>query len=187
MAHRAVSWYAKLMQRHPAKTQVVTTGILMLAGDVVCQKLVEKKQTVDAERAARFFIIGVGFVGPALRTWYLYLEKLVSPKGRMIPLKKMLLDQGAFAPIFLPCFLACLGVLQRQTWSEIKHKVKTDYIPVLTANYMLWPAAQMFNFYMVPLQYRVVYASGVAFLWNIYLSWKANRISARTDNETASV
>lgn len=175
---RALACYAKLMQTHPAKTQVLTTGVLMLTGDVVCQTVIEQTKAIDLERSARFFVIGVGFVGPVLRTWYLSLEKIVRPTGRIIPLKKMLLDQGIFAPVFLPCFLVCLGALQRQSWSSIKRKVRTDYIPVLTANYVLWPAAQMLNFYLVPLHYRVVYASGVALIWNTYLSWKANR-SAR--------
>lgn len=168
--------YARVMRDHPVKTQLITTATVMLSGDLIAQKVLERRTSIDVPRAARFFIMGIGFVGPVLRVWYLTLERVVGVgSGRAVVIKKVLLDQGVFTPVFIPSFLVTLGALQRRSWEDIKRTVRTDYLPILKANYMLWPAAQLINFRFVPLSYRVPFASCVALVWNTYLAWKANR------------
>lgn len=173
---RALSIYATLMRTHPAKTQILTTGTLMLTGDVIAQKAIEKCKSVDVTRAGRFFVIGVGLVGPVIRKWYMVLERIVGPGGTSVAVKKVLFDQLLFSPAFIPCFLVCLGFLQQRQWADIQQTVRRDYVPILVTSYMIWPAAQIINFRFVPLQYRVPFASAVALVWNTYLAWKANRI-----------
>uniref|UniRef100_A0A1E1WXI2 Mitochondrial inner membrane protein Mpv17 n=1 Tax=Amblyomma aureolatum TaxID=187763 RepID=A0A1E1WXI2_9ACAR len=172
--------YARVMRAHPVKTQLITTATVMLSGDLIAQKVLERRATIDVPRAARFFIMGIGFVGPVLRVWYLTLERVVGVGGgRAVVIKKVLLDQGVFTPMFIPSFLVTLGTLQRRSWEDIKRTVRTDYLPILKANYMLWPAAQLINFRFVPLSYRVPFASCVALVWNTYLAWKANRTTEK--------
>ncbi|XP_077528782.1 mitochondrial inner membrane protein Mpv17-like isoform X2 [Haemaphysalis longicornis] len=128
-----------------------------------------------------FFVMGIAFVGPILRVWYITLERIVgSTGGGAMVVKKVLLDQGVFTPVFIPSFLTTLGALQGRSWEGIKDMVRTDYLPILKANYMLWPAAQLINFRFVPLAYRVPFASCVALVWNTYLAWKANRTFKKT-------
>lgn len=164
------------MRDHPAKTQFTTTATVMLSGDLIAQKMLERRPDIDVPRAARFFIMGIGFVGPALRVWYIALERIVgSGSGRAMVVKKVFLDQAVFTPVFLPSFLVTLGALQGRSWGSIKDTVRADFLPILKANYMLWPAAQLINFRFVPLSYRVPFVSCVALVWNTYLAWKANR------------
>ncbi|KAL1417993.1 hypothetical protein MTO96_005980 [Rhipicephalus appendiculatus] len=59
--------YARLVRDHPMKTQLVTTATVMLSGDLIAQKVIERRPDIDVPRAARFFIMGVGFVGPVVR------------------------------------------------------------------------------------------------------------------------
>lgn len=174
---RAWNLYARVMRDHPAKTQLITTATVMLSGDLISQKVLERRSSIDVPRAARFFVMGIAFVGPALRVWYFTLERIVgSSGGRALVIKKVFLDQALFTPVFLPSFLVTLGALQRRSWESIKQTVRADYLPILKANYVLWPAAQLINFRFVPLSYRVPFASCVALFWNTYLAWKANRI-----------
>lgn len=63
------SLYATVMRRHPAKTQLLTTGTLAALGDLVAQKLIERKESVDVQRTARFFTVGLCLVGPAYGAW----------------------------------------------------------------------------------------------------------------------
>ncbi|XP_077529755.1 mitochondrial inner membrane protein Mpv17-like isoform X2 [Haemaphysalis longicornis] len=135
----------------------------------------------DIPKHCMFFVMGIGFVGPVLRVWYIALERIVgSTGGGAMVVKKVLLDQGVFTPVFIPSFLTTLGALQGRSWEGIKDMVRMDYLPILKANYMLWPAAQLINFRFVPLAYRVPFASCVALVWNTYLAWKANRTLRKT-------
>ncbi|KAL1417992.1 hypothetical protein MTO96_005979 [Rhipicephalus appendiculatus] len=89
---QAWNLYARVMRDHPVKTQLITTATVMLSGDLIAQKVLER----------RFFIMGIAFVGPALRVWYLTLERIVgSGGGRAMVVKKVFLDQAVFTPVFL--------------------------------------------------------------------------------------
>ncbi|XP_077529461.1 mitochondrial inner membrane protein Mpv17-like [Haemaphysalis longicornis] len=168
--------YVRMMRNHPVKTQLITTGTSMLSGDLIAQKLVERRSTVDIPRAARFFAMGIGYNGPVYRAWYLTLDRLIGTgSARAAVVKKVVLDQAVFFPsLFLPGFLVTLGALQRRSWEDIRRKVLTDYVPILKANYVLWPAVQIINFTFVPLSYRLPFGSCVALVWNTYLAWRAN-------------
>jgi protein Mpv17 len=84
-------------------------------------------------------------------------------------------DQLVFAPIFLFNFMGLMGILNGQSLQDIKTDLKSNYADVMIRNYQLWPAAQMINFSLVPLQHRVLFAQCVAVVWNTYLSYKTNR------------
>lgn len=45
-----------------------------------------------------------------------------------------------------------------------------NYMNALIADCKVWPIAQLFNFYFVPLQYRVGFSGVVSIGWNCYLS-----------------
>ncbi|EMP37916.1 Protein Mpv17 [Chelonia mydas] len=98
--------------------------------------------------------IGFCFVGPVVGGWYQLLDRLIPGNTRMVALKKMVLDQGGFAPCFLGCFLAIAGALNGLSTEESWAKVRRDYPDALLANYYLWPAVQIANFYFIPLNHR---------------------------------
>lgn len=82
--------------------QSVQSGLLMGTGDVIAQKYVEKRKTIDIERLAKFSSIGFFIGGPGLRWWYGVLDKLIKgPNKSILVLKKVGLDQFVFAPLFL--------------------------------------------------------------------------------------
>lgn len=166
--------YHQANSAYPVVTQVCTTATLMATGDVIAQKVIEKKESLDYARTARFFCIGIIYVGPVLRTWYHKLDRILPQNLTYRGLKMMAVDQGLFTPIFVPGFLAVTGAVHQQSLAEIIETVKRDTVPLLMTNWMVWPATQFINFNYVPLAYRILFASGVALFWNIYLSWMAN-------------
>ncbi|GFU54388.1 hypothetical protein NPIL_471101 [Nephila pilipes] len=169
-------WYNRILVAHPWKTQLFTTGFLMATSDVIAQTAIEKRKVNEIEplRIGRFAFLGTFFVAPILRTWYNVLEKTMGTVGKTVGLRKMVPDQLLFTPFFLGCFLTVSGLLQLQPWSVIKVKINEEYFEVLKTNYMLWPAAQLITFYVIPLQYRIIFVSFVALLWNTYLASQAN-------------
>ncbi|KAL3200002.1 hypothetical protein MRX96_013393 [Rhipicephalus microplus] len=151
---QAWNLYTRVMRDHPVKTQLITTATVMLSGDLIAQKVLERRSDIDVPRAARFFVMGVAFVGPALRVWYLALERIVGSGGGR--------GDGHQKGVPRP--------------SRVHSGVPTELSGDSRQTYMLWPAAQLINFSLVPLNYRVPFASCVALVWNTYLAWKANRM-----------
>uniref|UniRef100_A0A8D0H276 Mitochondrial inner membrane protein Mpv17 n=1 Tax=Sphenodon punctatus TaxID=8508 RepID=A0A8D0H276_SPHPU len=166
------------LARHPAARQSLTAGTLMAVGDVVSQQLVERKglRGHSVRRTLKMMTIGFCFVGPVVGGWYKVLDQLVPGSTKTVALKKMLLDQGGFAPCFLGCFLGVAGAMNGLSAAENWAKLKRDYTDALVTNYYIWPAVQIANFYFIPLNHRLAVVQCVAIVWNAYLSWKANQL-----------
>ncbi|XP_044864754.1 protein Mpv17-like isoform X1 [Mauremys mutica] len=151
---------------------------LVGVGDVISQQLVERRGLSGhrSGRTLKMMAIGFCFVGPVVGGWYQLLDRLIPGTTKMVALKKMALDQGAFAPCFLGCFLAIAGALNGLSAEENWAKIRRDYPDALLTNYYLWPAVQIANFYFIPLNHRLAVVQVVAVVWNSYLSWKANQL-----------
>ncbi|XP_054837364.1 protein Mpv17 [Eublepharis macularius] len=169
--------YQRLMARHPWKVQIFTAGTLVGVGDVISQQLVERRGLAghNGQRTLKMMTVGFCFVGPVIGGWYQVLDRLVTGRTKAAALQKMLLDQGGFAPCFLGCFLAVVGMLNGLSVEENWSKIKRDYKDTLITNYYIWPAVQVVNFYFIPLNYRLAVVQCVAIVFNSYLSWKANK------------
>lgn len=165
---------AKVLENHPGPTRIGTVASMMLAGDLTSQKIIEKKDSIDVQRASQFFLLGIGLQGPVIYVWYRNLERMVPSRSVGASLAKVFIDQAMFWPAYLPFFIGGLKVLQRRSWKEVKDSVKAKYVPVLTTSWTVWPAVQTVNFYFVSPKHRVLCVSCIAFMWNIYLSWKAS-------------
>uniref|UniRef100_A0A8C9LGY1 Mitochondrial inner membrane protein Mpv17 n=1 Tax=Pavo cristatus TaxID=9049 RepID=A0A8C9LGY1_PAVCR len=167
---------------HPMPTALLSsmlvTGALMGAGDVIAQQLVEQRglHGHHSQRTLKMAAIGFCFVGPVVGGWYRILDRLIPGATKAVAVKKMVLDQGAFAPCFLGCFLAITGAVNGLSVEQNWAKIQQDYVDALLTNYCIWPPVQIVNFYFVPLAHRLAVVQCVAIVWNCYLSWKANRL-----------
>ncbi|CAC5359895.1 MPV17 [Mytilus coruscus] len=164
--------YMRAVEKHPLRTSACTTGTLMATGDCICQLLIERTHNYDFHRTGRFLGFGLFIGGPIFRVWYKTIDK-VFRGTKYAPVKMVIADQGCFAPVFLPFFLGTMGFLRGETVDEFKNQVKKDFIPVMKANYKVWPAVQICNFMFVPLQHRVLAVNLVSIFWNTYLAWFA--------------
>lgn len=73
--------------------------------------------------------------GPALTSWYRFLDKVNFSSLRLVLFKKLALDQFIFAPCALACITTLLSLSDGKNMEEIKEKMQTDYLSVLFANY----------------------------------------------------
>ncbi|KAM9054125.1 mitochondrial inner membrane protein Mpv17 isoform 1-T2 [Megaptera novaeangliae] len=129
--------YQRALTAHPWKVQVLTAGSLMGLGDVISQQLVERRglQAHKTGRTLTMVSLGCGFVGPVVGGWYKVLDRLIPGTTRVDALKKMLLDQGGFAPCFLGCFLSLVGTLNGLSAQDNWAKLQQDYPDALITNY----------------------------------------------------
>ncbi|XP_052665539.1 protein Mpv17 isoform X3 [Harpia harpyja] len=116
----------RLLARSPGAAQALTAGALMGTGDVIAQQLVEQRglRGHHGPRTLKMMAIGFCFVGPVVGGWYKILDQLILGTTKVVAVKKMVLDQGAFAPCFLGCFLAITGAMNglsvEENWSKIQ-------------------------------------------------------------------
>ncbi|XP_053087803.1 protein Mpv17 isoform X2 [Pangasianodon hypophthalmus] len=73
--------------------------------------------------------------GPVIGGWYRVLDRFIIGATKSTALKKMLIDQGCFAPCFLGAFLGIYGTLNGLTVEENVAKLKRDYKDALITNY----------------------------------------------------
>ncbi|KAJ2719354.1 hypothetical protein GGI07_005266 [Coemansia sp. Benny D115] len=102
-------------------------------------------------------------------------QTAVEQSGRQklaMVLKRVAVDQTVFAPFATGAFVFGMGLLEGLSPAELAERARTQYMDILLAGYALWPAAQLVNFSLVPLAYRVPFGSTVSLFWNTYLGWK---------------
>ncbi|CDS04063.1 hypothetical protein LRAMOSA07018 [Lichtheimia ramosa] len=182
--------YNKLLTRQPILVQSITTAFLFATGDVVAQQYVERKgiKNHDVVRTMRMTAFGGCFAGPVLGNWYRFLELNVKGSTPIQALvKKVAMDQFLCAPVFIGIFFSAQGLLEGKSVNEIKEKLQQGYTTAVLANYKLWPAVQLVNFYVVPLYYRLAVTNLVSIGWNAYLSNVNQRSSSSSISQSATV
>lgn len=152
---RLLKWYQGHLARTPIGTQLITTGILFGAGDVLAQQAVERRGPLDHDllRTGRMAFFGAALAGPVFVGWYRVLDRyvnLATPNKTL--LARVALDQGAFAPVNIAFFFASQGILEGKTFGEVGQKISDSWGTTLIANWKLWPAVQLLNFKFVPLE-----------------------------------
>ncbi|XP_072976613.1 protein sym-1 [Typha angustifolia] len=168
------SWYLMALDKHPVITKAITSSILNLIGDLICQLLINKVSKLDVRRTIVSAFLGLVLVGPTLHIWYLYLSKLVTISGASGAFVRLLLDQSIFSPIFIGVFMASLVTLEGRP-SHVVPKLRQEWFSAVIANWQLWIPFQFLNFRFVPQQFQVLVANIVALAWNVILSFKAHK------------
>ncbi|CDY35863.1 BnaC09g37950D [Brassica napus] len=169
-----LSWYLALLSDYPVLTKSVTSALLTLIGDLICQLTINKTSSLDKKRTLTFTILGFGLVGPALHFWYLYLSKVVTASGLSGAVLRLLLDQFVFAPVFVGVFLSAVVTLEGKP-SNVIPKLKQEWTGAVLANWQLWIPFQFLNFRFVPQNFQVLASNVVALAWNVILSFKAHK------------
>ncbi|CAL4897059.1 unnamed protein product [Urochloa decumbens] len=169
-----LAWYLMSLDKNPIATKAVTSAVLTLAGDLICQLVIDRVPELDLRRTFVFTFLGLALVGPTLHVWYLYLSKLVTITGASGAIARLILDQFIFSPIFIGVFMSLLVTLEGKP-SLVVPKLKQEWLSSVLANWQLWIPFQFLNFYFVPQKFQVLAANFVALAWNVILSFKAHK------------
>ncbi|XP_004303336.1 PREDICTED: protein sym-1 [Fragaria vesca subsp. vesca] len=169
-----LSWYLDLLAKYPVLIKALTSAILTLIGDVICQLVIDQVPCLDLKRTFLFTLLGLVLVGPTLHFWYLYLSKLVTFPGASGAFMSLLLDQFLFSPMFIGVFLSALMTLEGRP-SQVIPKLQQEWFSSVLANWQLWVPFQFLNFRFVPQQFQVLAANVIALVWNVILSFKAHK------------
>ena len=135
----------------------------------------------DFERLTRFMSYGF-IMAPLQHKWFGFLNStfpFTKTSGTTAAMKRVAFDQLLFAPIGmlthrdspsivllqntntfagLGMFFTFMTVAEGGTRRDVMKKFRDVYVPALKANYLLWPAVQMLNFRVMPIQFQIVSA-----------------------------
>ncbi len=126
----------------------------------------------DFERLLRFMAYGF-LMAPIQWQWYTRLSRwfpITKTSGTVPAMQRVAMDQFIFAPIGLTCFFTFMTLAEGGGRNAIRDKFLHVYMPTLRANYLVWPAVQMLNFRILPIQFQIPFVSTVGIAWTAYLS-----------------
>ncbi|PNS19772.1 Protein sym1 [Sphaceloma murrayae] len=126
----------------------------------------------DFERLTRFMAYGF-LMAPLQHRWFAFLSStfpLTKTNGTSAAMKRVAFDQLLFAPVGLAAFFTFMTIAEGGTVRDVKRKFTEVYVPALKANYMVWPAVQMLNFRVIPIQFQIPFVSTIGIAWTAYLS-----------------
>ncbi|KAI2472744.1 vacuolar membrane protein [Annulohypoxylon bovei var. microspora] len=112
----------------------------------------------DFERLTRFMAYGFG-MAPLQYKWFSFLSRAfpITKTSAFVPaMKRVAFDQLIFAPFGIGCFFTVMTVAEGGGRRAVAHKLRDMYIPTLKANFMVWPAVQIINFRLMPVQFQLV-------------------------------
>lgn len=116
----------------------------------------------DFERTIRFMAYGF-IMAPLQHRWFGFLNRRfpiggTSGGGNLNAFRRVAFDQLLFAPCGLAAFFTFMTVAEGGGQRAVQKKFQDVYVPALKANYIVWPAVQLINFRVMPIQFQIVSA-----------------------------
>lgn len=112
----------------------------------------------DFERLTRFMAYGF-CVAPLQFKWFRFLERafpMTKTSAFGPAMKRVVFDQFVYAPFGVGLFFVAMTVAEGGGRRAVSSKLRDMYVPTLKANYVVWPAVQIVNFRLMPVQFQLV-------------------------------
>lgn len=123
----------------------------------------------DAKRTVHMALSGAT-VGVMCHYWYRILDHRLPGRSLSIVAKKLLLDQFVCSPVVLATFFVTLGLLEQSSLAEMKDEIREKAWRLYAAEWVIWPPAQIINFYLLPHRFRVLYDNVISLGYDVYTS-----------------
>ena len=187
--------YSYYLARNPLRTKMTTSGTIAFFGDIMCQymensiyhlvkfnleyQITKDKQKWNWTRTRNFTLMGTFFSAPLLHLHFSKLLPWVSPQMSMRGcVKKLFVDQLIVAPLFMAGWFTAISFIDGKPFRKSMSDLKLKFVPTMIANWQVWPAVNLCNFYFVPIHYQVLFANMVSLFFNAYLSYMHNSYQA---------
>nr|CAH0110802.1 unnamed protein product [Daphnia galeata] len=124
----------------------------------------DKKRTLDMSATGTV-------VGVICHFWYNWLDKRFPGKAFKIIAKKLMVDQMCFSPFLIAVFFGTVGILENMSTEEVLEEIKSKAWRLYAAEWVVWPPAQIINFYLLPTRFRVLYDNTISLGYDVYTSY----------------
>ena len=82
---------------------------------------------------------------------------------------KVALDQLTYGPFTNWLYFFVIGWFNGQSLAEIQSKVSREFLPIMLANWRIWPAVTFINFKFVPPALQVLFGNIIAIFWTTWV------------------
>lgn len=154
-------------------TNVGISVSLSGTGDVIQQQyeiVTDQREAWDRTRTNHMSISGMT-VGVLCHNWYRFLDRTMPGRTLSIVLKKVVIDQVVCSPLCITIFFLTLGYLEKSSFETIKEEIIEKGQRLYIAEWIVWPPAQIINFYFLPTRFRVLYDNTISLGYDVYTSY----------------
>ncbi|KKK17776.1 hypothetical protein AOCH_007226 [Aspergillus ochraceoroseus] len=189
--------YSRFQDRRPYLTQVCSSIVVYLCGDLSAQLLFPPETATtesgmetggyDPWRTMRHLVVGIGSSIPTYN-WFMFLHRNFNFASKFLSiLTKVCVQQAVFTPVFNTYFFSVHSLLSGASLEETLERLKVA-LPVSIVNSLkLWPAVTAFSFMYVPPQFRSIFSGCIAVGWQTYLSWLNQKAAREVEAELAEL
>jgi Mpv17 / PMP22 family. len=152
-----------------------------MGGDLLCQFIEKKSLKKDPNtpynlnRTLHMGLVGGLFSAPTLHIWYCRIApalcRSITSNKAYYPFISLFFDQTIFAIMGTAGFFFFMDYLDHGNVTKSVANVKEKLWPTMITNWKVWPALNLINFTLIPVQFRVLYNNIFGVLWNSYLSF----------------
>ncbi|KOB70735.1 Mpv17-like protein 2 [Operophtera brumata] len=153
------------------------TNLMLSAGISACGDMLEQKYEIykgdlDKFDTPRTFHMGFSGLttGIICHHWYSILDKIIIGRTLYMVVKKLLLDQFFCSPIIILSFFGTVAIFEEHPLENFTEEVRAKFWTLYKAEWVVWPPAQLINFYFLPTKFRVVYDNTISLGYDIYTS-----------------
>lgn len=117
--------------------------------------------------------------------WYIFLDRRLSTvKTFSIITKKVLLDQIIFSPVNWVVYFTTVGLCERSNVEKVTDEIiEKGLQDIYVAEWFIWPPAQYFNFYCLPLRYRILFDNIISLGFDIYSPYVKYKTELKKEKE----
>ncbi|KAI3387079.1 hypothetical protein SNEBB_000644 [Seison nebaliae] len=153
--------------------QCLIGAIFGAISDIAAQLCIEQTTLTryNTKKTMKIFLYQFIYATPIVYNWYLYLDYIFTNRSVFSPLLKMSCDQLLMSPILNASFLAYMSYTRYWNWQTTQMVVVQQYGKVMKFNYLLWPLAQLINFYLIHISYRIMFVGIVGIVWGTFMAW----------------
>eukprot|EP00759_Apiculatamorpha_spiralis_P054995 PhF_6_TR7190/c0_g1_i1/m.10744 len=134
----------------------------------------------DWPRAFKFAFTGVIFCGVVQFIRLEFIDVIFPRKGEQtltMAIYKTVFNQLIFSPIVRVASMSTIQYMKTRDCNDVKLKLKNDFFEAQAVSYAVKPIGNFLAFWIFPhnLVGQAVMIRSVAFVYNVYFSYKANR------------
>ncbi|KAL4779634.1 hypothetical protein BJX76DRAFT_340247 [Aspergillus varians] len=207
--------YSRLQERKPYTTQVCSSIVIYLCGDLSAQFFFPDnssrtaQQTTDSEsgqgsngdgaveeggggggydpwRTMRHLTVGIGSSIPSYN-WFNFLHHHFNFTSKFLSiLTKVIVQQAVFTPVFNTYFFSVHSLLSGASVEETIERLKVALPRSVVNSAKFWPMVTAFSFMYVPPQFRNVFSGCIAVGWQTYLSWLNQKAAVEVEGALAA-